>query len=215
MGEKGIEAVIFDLGNVLVDFDHRIAAEKISGHCALSPRKIFELFFDSRLTALFEEGKLPARDFFKRVKKKLKLKMGYAAFLPVWNEIFYLSKKNKGVYRIAACLNKEYRTLLLSNINALHFEYLKENFPVFDVFHEVITSFEAGFRKPHPSIYRKALSILEVKPERVFYTDDRPELVASARKLGIRGFVFRGIERLKKDLLDNGIKMSGQAYEPF
>ncbi len=87
----------------------------------------------------------------------------------------------------------------------MHFEYIKKTFSVFGAFHNVLTSFELGFRKPHPSIYHKALDILGLEAEKVFYTDDRPELVESASSMGIRGFVFKTPEQLRKDFAESGI----------
>ncbi len=205
MDNNHIEAIIFDLGNVLVDFDHTIAAKKISKFTTKSPQEIFNLFFDSELTGLFEEGKISPLEFFLKVKKMLNLKLDYEQFLSIWNEIFFLTEKNQAVYNLAKNLRNHYKIVLLSNINILHFDYLKKNFSVFDVFHHIITSFELGFRKPHPFIYQKTFNIIETLPHNIFYTDDRFELVESACRLGIHGFTFEGIEQLKKDLLVSGI----------
>jgi putative hydrolase of the HAD superfamily len=197
---RHIKAIIFDLGNVLIDFDHRIAAERISKSAHKSPQEIFNLFFDSELTALFEEGKISPLEFFSKLKEILNLKLDYLEFIPIWNEIFFLSEKNRYVYNLAKILKSHYIIALLSNINILHFDYLKKNFPVFDAFHHIITSFEVGFRKPHPLIYKKALEVLGVLATDVAYTDDRPEL-------GIKSFHFQGIEKLKADFLSIGINL--------
>ncbi len=208
MDNNKIKAVIFDLGNVLIDFDHMIAAKKISMSSDKTPQEMFNLFFDSELTALFEEGKISALNFFSEVKKALNLRLNYTQFLPIWNDIFFLTENNRQVYNLAKILKNRYKIALLSNINVLHFEYLKKNFPVFDAFHNIITSFEAGARKPDPLIYRKAMDELEVLPQNTFYTDDRPELVKEGCALGIRGFIFRGAQQLKNDLLANGININ-------
>ena len=208
MDNNNIKAVIFDLGNVLVDFDHMIAAKRISQFTDKTPQEIFNLFFDSGLTALFEEGKITPLNFFSEVKKILNSKLDYAEFLPIWNEIFFLSEKNQAVYNLAKILRDRYKIALLSNINILHFDYLKKNFPVFDAFHNIITSFEMGYRKPDPLIFKKTLHLLEVLPQNAFYTDDRAEFTEEARILGIRGFVFRDAEQLKRDLLGNGININ-------
>jgi len=205
MDNNKIKAIIFDLGNVLVDFNHKRAAERISKFTDKSPQEIFNLFFDSELTGLFEEGRISPQEFFLKVKEMLNLKLDYDGFVPIWNGIFFLTEKNLAVYNLAKQLKNCYKLALLSNINILHFDYLKKKFPVFDAFHNIITSYEVGFRKPHPLIYKKTLSVLEASPNQVFYTDDRPELAESAKELGIRGFVFRGIEQLKKDLINSGI----------
>src|SRR4030042_11370 len=121
MDNNRIEAIIFDLGNVLIDFDHTIAAKKISAFTDKNPQEIFDLFFDSPLTGLFEEGKISPQEFFSEVKKTLNFKLDYAAFLPIWNEIFFLTEKNHAVYALAKTLRDRYKTALLSNINVLHF----------------------------------------------------------------------------------------------
>ena len=203
-----IKAVIFDLGNVLVNFDHRIAAGKISKFTDKSPDEIFNLFFDSGLTGLFEEGKISPQEFFLKIKETLNLKLDYDEFVPIWNEIFFLTKENLAVYNLARQLKGHYKLALVSNINILHFEYLKKNFGVFDAFHNIITSYEVGARKPAPLIYRETLEALDTLSGQVFYTDDRPELARGAKALGIKAFVFKGIEQLKKDLINSGVQIN-------
>lgn len=209
MGNHCIEAIIFDLGNVLVDFDHSIAAKRISNFCGKSPQEIFDIFFDSELTGLFEEGKIAPSKFFLKVKEVLNLKLDYDQFVPIWNEIFFLTEKNYAVYNLAKSLKNRYKIALLSNINILHFDYLKKNFShLLDAFHNTIISCEVGYRKPHPLIYKKTLDILEAQPQNVFYTDDRAELIKKANLLGIRGFVFKNTEQLKQDLLASGVNLN-------
>lgn len=211
-----IKAVIFDLGNVLVDFDHRIAAERISKFTDKNPGEIYNLFFDSGITASFEQGKISPRGFFSEVKAMLNLKLSYGEFLPIWNEIFFFSEKNKTVYEIAKSLKGRYKVALLSNVNILHLEYLKVNFPIFDIFDRVIASCEAGFIKPHPAIYKKALKSLRVCASDAVYTDDRLELVENARGLGIKSFHFQGVEKLKKDFSCAGIALkNNQSNKPI
>jgi putative hydrolase of the HAD superfamily len=201
-----ISGIIFDLGRVLVDFDHGIAARGLSGVMHKTPQEVYDLFFSSGLTQLFEAGKLSPEEFFSKIKEALGLRMEYDDFLPVWNGIFFLSEENKALYGLVKELRKRYKVLLLSNINVLHYNYLKEHFPVFDAFHAVVTSFETGAVKPDPRIYRKALEALAMPAQTVFYTDDRPELIDGAKSLGIKGFVYRGVEQLKIDLSSCGIR---------
>lgn len=200
-----IKAVIFDLGNVLVDFDHMIAARRISAFTDKTPEQIYKLFFDSASTGLFEEGKITPAEFFSEVKAMLNLKLDFDKFLPIWNEIFFLSPRNKQVYALAKNLKNRYKTALLSNVNVLHFDYLKKEFPVFDAFDNIITSYDAGFRKPHPEIYQRALAALKVPASGVVYIDDRPELIEKAQGLGIKSFCFRDVEKLSQDLSSVGV----------
>jgi HAD superfamily hydrolase (TIGR01549 family) len=202
-----IRAVIFDLGNVLINFDHRIASQKLSKFTDTPEDEIYNLFFDSKLTALFEEGKISTLQFFSKVKEALNLGIEFDEFLPIWNEIFFFDEENLSVYNLASSLKNRYKVALLSNINISHFEHIKRTFPILDAFHNIITSFEMGFRKPNPEIYQKALHALDSPPEDVFYTDDRLELVESARQLGIRSFIFKGPRQLEADLINSGVNI--------
>jgi len=204
-GHTSVKAVIFDLGNVMVSFDHLIAAQKICRLTSKSPQEIYALFFDSGLTRSFEEGRLSARDFFLRVKEMLDLSLTYEEFLPIWNEIFFLTEDNKILHSLIPRLKQNYKVLLLSNINILHYEYIKKHFSVLSVFDYIVASYEEGVVKPDPKIYRKALELLHLAPEEVFYTDDRKDLIEEALRLGIRAFLYQGAEQLKLDLKAAGL----------
>ena len=210
MSNGRIKVVLCDLGNVLVDFNHKRAAQRISGFCAKSPLEIYNLFFDSQVTVVFEEGKIPPQEFYSKVKEMLGLKLSFDSFVPIWNDIFFLSARNRKVYSLLNKLKADYQTALLSNINILHYKYLKKNFPVFDVFHKLFLSYELGLAKPDKSIYQKVISSLGVSAEEIFYCDDRPELVQSAKSLGIKGYVFSDSQQLIRDIRDSGITFSPQ-----
>jgi len=203
--DEGIKVVLFDLGNVLIDFDYSVSAKRISHFCAKSPEDIIKLFFGSEITTSFEEGKILPLDFFGEVRDMLDLRLSYEAFVPIWNEVFFLSAKNRSVFSLINNLRQNYKVALLSNINILHYEYLKKHFPVFNVFDKVFASCELGLVKPDQLIYQKTLEALEAPARSVFYTDDREDLVKSAQGLGIKSFVFSGVRQLKKDLLGAGV----------
>lgn len=58
-------------------------------------------------------------------------------------------------------------------------------------------------QKPDPDIYRMAFEIMQVQPVDILYVDDRPNLVAAAATLGIKGCVHTSQETTKKFLLEN------------
>lgn len=200
MPEVSIRALLFDLGNVLIDFDLKPAVVRISHFCSKSPNEILGLFLDSCITTSFEKGKLSPVEFYEQTKEMLDLKLSYESFVPIWNEIFFFSSKNRAVYHILNLLKRNYRVFLLSNTNILHYLYIKNSFPVFNVFEKLFLSFEIGAAKPDKIIYKKVVEDLGVLPENIFYTDDRPELVNSASELGIKSFVFTSAKQLIKDL---------------
>jgi len=206
-GPQAVKAIFFDLGRVLIDFDHRKAASKIASSSPFDEKEIYDLFFDSDLAGLFEEGRIEPADFFLKVKELLRARIGFEEFVLAWNDIFFISETNRQVFELVKALRGRYRLTLLTNINVLHFEYIKKHYSLFEPFSEIIASFQEKVRKPNPLIYQKALSSSGVTPEEVFYTDDRPELVEGARKLGIRSSVFTGTETLIRDLQEQGVQL--------
>ena len=162
---KEIKAVIFDLGNVLIGFDHTIAVKKILKHTPKKSRDIYDLFFDSDLTQEFEKGKTGTLEFFQQVKTALELKISYGEFLPIWNEIFFSKPESED---FVGSLNSGIKLALLSNINQLHYEYIREEFSsTIGLFEpdKIIPSFRTGFIKPDKEIYDLALKALDVPRE--------------------------------------------------
>lgn len=199
-----MKALLFDLGNVLVSFDHHRAARAIAPYTTKTPEEIYGLFFDSEVTGLFEEGKITPADFFGRVRDLIGAQLTYDAFVPIWNDIFFLTAENRSLHDLICSLARRHTVALLSNINVLHFEYLKQNFRVFDPFHRIFLSYQMFARKPDAGLYRSVLSDMGVEATACFYTDDREDLVSAARALGIRAYVYRGVGQLRKDLLSEG-----------
>ena len=212
---QDFKVLLFDLGRVLVDFDHTRSAERIAKFCDKTPRQIYDLFFESGVTVEFESGKITPEDFYLRVKEMLDLKLSYASFEPIWNDIFFLSAKNRAVFSLLNNLRQRYKTAMLSNINILHYNYLKKNFPVFGVFDDIYLSYQLGLVKPDKEIYNLVIRKLNVSAQEIFYTDDRPELVESARSLGIQGYVFTNFNQLSSDLYKNKILSALPEEPPF
>jgi glucose-1-phosphatase len=202
-GDK-YDLVLSDLGNVLINFDHRIAVKKILEYTPKKEADIYQLFFDSGITKDYEEGKISSSDFFKRVKDSLKLDMDYETFLPIWNNIFFETPLNKKMQELLKKIKSKCKIVMISNINETHYEFLKDRMPIFKEFDNLILSYEVGFRKPAPEIYYAALKSVGVKPAGVFYVDDRADLIEAGRNLGIKGIALTSedaFQEIEKELL--------------
>jgi putative hydrolase of the HAD superfamily len=206
--KDNFKVVLFDLGNVVVNFDHWIAVKKISKFAQRSPEEIYQLFFDSNLTSLYEEGRLSSMDFFFRVKDILNFNIDYKKFVPIWNEIFFLTPDNLQVHRLALELKDKYKVLLISNTNELHFNYIKKRFRVLGGFEGFILSYQVKARKPDSKIYTAAIEYSCARPEQIVYIDDREDLVEAGRKMGLNSFPFKGVQELKKELHRLGIRIT-------
>jgi putative hydrolase of the HAD superfamily len=67
-----------------------------------------------------------------------------------------------------------------------------------------ISSCIVHFRKPDADIFKVALDIAHVDPEKVIYLEDRPMFVQVASTLGIRGIIHHDFNTTKKQLADFG-----------
>jgi len=199
-----VKLILCDLGNVLLNFDHRIAVRRILPYCAKSSDEIYQLFFDSPFTKDYEEGKISSRVFFRKIGQALALQgLAYRDFCAFWNEIFFDSI---GMVTWLEELKKDFRLHLVSNINELHYRYIRRNFPRhLDVFDDIFLSYKVGHRKPHKVIYDRAIRASACRLSEVLYIDDREDLVAAASRRGIRSVVFRNVGDCRRQLKEMGI----------
>ena len=190
-----IDLFVFDLGQVILPFEHRPIAsklwEKSRKRALLTPEIIFKDLFDLHNGSVnnYEEGLMSSEEFFLDVRKRYELEMSFEEFKDVWNNIFW---GNPEVDEIILYLKaKGYPVFLLSNTNELHFQHIIEQFPIVHQMNEWILSFEVGAKKPKKRIYDAIFERADVKAEHVFYVDDIDAYVAAAGRCGIRGLVYQ------------------------
>jgi len=208
MNHHPIEVLLFDLGNVILPFNHYQIAEKIarfSERKELSdPPRIFSYLFDRQKGAIndYEIGKMTSIEFFNQVKERFKLILTFDAFVPIWNEIF---TENCDVSGLIRSLKGKKRLGLLSNTNSLHFEYALSTFPVLRLFDKWILSHEVGFKKPAAEIFLKAMEWASVPPTKILFIDDIKEHVEVAASLGMQAIHFTSAQQLVREFTRLGI----------
>ena len=72
--------------------------------------------------------------------------------------------------------------------------------PAMRLFHRYLPSFQLGMRKPQPQFYLTALERMGATPRGTVYIDDREDLVAAGRALGLKAIQFSNAERLRTEL---------------
>lgn len=199
---KSYDCVIFDLGNVILGFDYNISVKKFIEISDTNLDKAYDLFFDSDLTRLHDRGEISSLKFYSEIKKELNLDISFKDFSEIWNNIFF---ENKSVSNLIKKVKKNHRIMLLSNTNKMHYDFIRKKFKIVKEFDEVILSYEAHALKPESAIYRLAIKKSKTSPERIFYTDDRPDLVDGAKSHGIDAIVFKDYETLEQILTKKNI----------
>jgi len=202
-GKNLIEVIFFDLGNVILPFNHYQIAEKLLPFVQKKefrdPRKIFSYIFDLNNGAInrFDAGKLSPEEFFEFLKESLQLSIFFEAFVPIWNEIFV---EDPEVSEIIRSLKGKWRLGLLSNTDPLHFNYIVSTFPIVSMLEKWILSYEVGFKKPDFHIFQKAIEWAAVDPEKILFIDDTTGHVEAAVSLGMEGIHFVSAVQLKEEL---------------
>lgn len=192
-----IKYILFDLGKVIVDFDHFAIAERLAKTTDKPQDMIRRVIFKSPKEFAFEKGKISPRGFYVYLKDKLSLKLSYEKFVPLWSDIFW---PKPGMEPLVKTLSGKYGIGLLSNTNKLHFSHIVRKFRAMDHFDDFFLSYKLGFRKPDKRIYRAVLKKTGLKPGEIVYFDDVPEFVETAKKLGFNAFVMKDAAKFKKDI---------------
>jgi glucose-1-phosphatase len=200
-----IKTIIFDLGRVIVPFEFDRAYERMETLTGLHRNEIRSRIGATDLVQRFESGQVAPRDFVARLTGQVGFSMAYDEFCDLWSSIFLPDPLIPT--SLLASLGQRHRLLLLSNTNAIHFEMIRENFPHIGHFHHLVLSYEVGAVKPDSAIYRAALDHAECEPGECFFTDDIPEFVEGARRMGIDAVQFTGYNALVTEMRQRGIQV--------
>ena len=197
-----IKCVIFDLGDVLVHNNPARACRKLSHNCALSHDEV-AWFASKSVHQQLDTGHISNRSLYKIAVKNLKLKISQKKFEQVFTDIF---TNNVPVQTLARKLAKNYKLLLLSNTNSIHFNHIKKNFPVIKLFKSLILSYKVRSMKPSLPIYKIAIKKSGFDANNCVFVDDRKENIIAARKTGLKAVHYIGISKLRTDLRKLGVK---------
>jgi len=196
---KQYTIILFDLGNTVIRFDHGISARKIAARCGTDEGKIYETFFDSALTRLFDSGKITPREFYMRVSRDLGLKIPYSDFVSVWSDIFW---PDEASCALARELKRTHRLFIISNINRLHFDFIMERFgDDMRLFEGYILSYQVGCLKPDRRIYEDAARQGNARFSDILYIDDREDLIVESTAMGIDSIRFENAAQLRDELI--------------
>lgn len=182
-----IQAVIFDLGNVLIQYDTGIF---IKGFMQLSgkPRKVVVDAFLSAYSGRFDTGESSARTFYEELNSGLEMNVSFEEFKKVYCDIFFERKEFKNA---ALEINSRYHTAVLSNTDILHHQFITDQFPWVLNIPNWFVSYEMGCLKPDNEIYDKTLKAMGgLKPEETLFIDDRIENIEGAQAFGLKTIHF-------------------------
>jgi FMN phosphatase YigB (HAD superfamily) len=198
-----IEVIYFDLGKVIIDFDHTRAAQKLLKLTPLSLKEAMAVLSDCELVSEYETGRMSSEEHYREVCRRLQMGISMEKFRELWGSMFLPQPLLSESFLKG--LKKQYRLMLLSNTNEIHFEFIIQNYPILGVIEERLLSYQAGCMKPEARIFELAIKKAGVAPENIFFTDDRSENIEAAREAGIQALLFQSEAQLKQDMLSRGM----------
>ena len=182
--------VYFDLGNVLVTFDHAIATRQLAelGHCTFD-RAQYALF-DSGLEIQYESGLLTDDQFTCELNRQLDTQLATADVIEAVSAIF---EPNLAILPALEHIKASGVPMgLLSNTCDGHWQWIKRRAwaTVENWFDPIVLSYEAKLMKPDPAIYDYCELQCQRAPQDIFFTDDRDDNIRIASACGWATYQF-------------------------
>jgi putative hydrolase of the HAD superfamily len=200
-----IEALLFDLGKVLVDFDFELGMRLFAAKTSLSREEFETVIWDKRWIRRYERGEISTAEYHGHLCESGKLCMSIEEFHEAWSAVFLPDLILPEL--LLTNLKARYPLILVSNINEAHATFIAKRYSVFDHFGHRILSHEVGSLKPDFKIYQEAIRVSGKKPEALFFADDREENIEAALQLGIRAHLFRSPDGLVQALREQGVEV--------
>ncbi len=202
--EASVEAVVFDLGGVLVDWNPRYLYAKLFPGDAAGMEAFLAEVCSQDWNARQDGGRPFAEgvaELSARHPDKAEL---IAAYDHRWAEM--LAGPIAGTVAVLNELAAAGRPLYaLTNWSAEKFPIARRRFGFLEHFTGIVVSGEVGLVKPEPAIFAHLCQSHGLAPERAVFVDDAADNVAAAAQFGFRAVQFHSPEQLRVDLAALGL----------
>ena len=200
-----LRAVIFDYGMVLTgnpDSDAHAEMVRITG----LPVDRFEAIYWADRHA-YDEGKLTGMSFWQKFVRDAGLKLSQSEIeeLNTWDARMWTTQNPEMLAWQQQLKERSILTAILSNMGDSVLENIKREFDWLPRFDVLVWSYQLHLAKPDPAIYRYALDKLGTHPQETLFIDDKKVNIEAAHAIGMPAIQFSTIERLREDLIADGL----------
>lgn len=197
------DAIIFDIGNVLVDWNPDFLLSKLLPDADAIARFRMEAVTERRILAM-DLGQ-SWDDQLAEIEADAPQHLATAtAYADRWVETIS-GAIQESVDLLRAVRARGIPVFALSNFGAENFAKTESEYPFLKEFDDRVVSAYVGMIKPDPQIYRLAIDRFGVDPAATLFIDDRPENIAAAVECGLQGHLFRDGATLRADLNARGL----------
>jgi putative hydrolase of the HAD superfamily len=141
-----IEALLFDLGKVLVNFNFETGAKALHASCPIARDRFNEVLWDQTWVRRYEQGDISTAQFYNYLREAAGLQMTLREFCETWSSIFLPDPLVSD--QLLTALKRRYPLILVSNTNEAHAEFIRERYRLFDFFDHLVLSYQVGSLKP-------------------------------------------------------------------
>ena len=201
MAARGIDAVVFDIGGVLIDWrPDRVYAELIPD--PLERQRFFTEVCSPEWIAGWDAG----RPLDEACQELVQRHPQYEQAIHAWRRQDEMVAEIAGTAAIVHQLKQRGMALfLLTNMPTDVFEARVSRFDVLKSFQGAVVSGAEGVVKPDATIFRILVDRHHLDVARTFFIDDSPLNITAAQALGFHVHRFRTAPQLAADLAHLGL----------
>lgn len=189
------EALVFDLGGVIIPHDNEVLYRRLAA-CCTAPDAL-ERVREGARDPRYGTGERPIADLHARFCRALGYSRDWSTFAADWCSHLSVDWAMLDlVQRLAAV----HRVLLFSNTNREHWEHLLVLTDGALARFEAYLSHEIGQVKPSLATFRTVAARAGIAPARSLFIDDRAENVEAARRAGFDAELFTSQEAFERFL---------------
>jgi 2-haloacid dehalogenase len=197
------EAVLFDLGKVLLDWDPRYFYRQFFADQPALERFVREVVAPEWILEM-DAGKPAAQAIAERARRFPE----HAELIALWPRGWPAMLRGEiagSVAILAELRGRGVRLCALTNFSTETFPVARERHAFLGWFEDVVVSGEHGVVKPDPRIYRLAIERCALDPAATVFVDDSAVNVAAGRAAGLHALHFTAPERLRAELVALGL----------
>ena len=197
------EAVVFDIGRVLFDWNLRHLYAKLIA----DPAEL-DWFLSTVVTEAWHFQSDAGRPLAEMVPERIAAFPDYAQLIEAYAARFNetLPAEIPGTHAIVRRLAEAGVPLYaLTNFGAEFFAGFRPTQPIFELFADIVVSGEERCAKPDPRIYAIAEARIGLPAERLFFIDDNPANIEAAAARGWQAHLFTDAAALERELVTRGV----------
>jgi FMN phosphatase YigB (HAD superfamily) len=177
------DALLFDLGRVVIGIDFNKAIGCWAAHAGCAPEKLVGRLSLGELHHRHERGEISDSEYFAGQCAAMGIVLSDVQFLEGWNAIF--AGEMPGIAPLLARASKQLPLYAFSNTNNAHVEHFPALYAnVLGHFREIFLSSAIGLRKPDAAAYDHVVKAIGVPAQRIVFFDDLAENIEGAGRGG-------------------------------